>query len=410
MPSRITDYTKYFSDLAKSIKASDVRELLKIVEQGGVISFAGGLPDPRTFPKKEISEIAVEVIEKYGDKALQYAPTRGVRFFIETVKEFSERHGVKVGPDDDVIVTTGSQQALYLVARTFLNPGDYIVTEEPTYLGMLSALQGLGVNFITVPIDEDGMRTDILEERLREAKSQGIKPKMIYTIPTSHNPGGTTLPMDRRKHLVELAEEYDLIVFEDDPYGFITFEERDVKPLKTLDESGRVIYTSTISKILAPGMRVGWVIAHRDVVAKIELVKQGVDLHTPSFTQYIAAEAMKKGIIDERIPFIKQLYREKRDAMIGALQDYMPEGVRWTRPIGGMFIWVWLPEDINSREMLTIAIRKGVAYVPGDAFYPRGGGHNTMRLNFSYPSIDEIREGVKRIAESIKEYRESKKS
>jgi 2-aminoadipate transaminase len=254
-----------------------------------------------------------------------------------------------------------------------------------------------------VPIDEYGMRTDKLEETLRKAKSDGIKPKYIYVIPTAHNPAGTTMPEDRRKHLLELAEQYDLLVVEDDPYGFITFEEVEVKPLKTMDTSGRVIYLSTLSKVLSPGMRLGWAIGPTPIIAKMELVKQGVDLHTPTLTQYVAAEALKKGIIDRNIPRIKRLYREKRDAMIQALEKYMPEGTRWTRPIGGMFIWVWLPEKINARALLQKALEYGVAFVPGDSFYPNGGGENTMRLNFSYPTPEQIEEGIKRLAKAIKE-------
>ena len=400
----IVDYSKFFSDYVNAIKASDIRELLKIVEKGSVISLAGGLPDPRSFPKEEIARIAVEVIERFGEKALQYSPTRGVSYFLEALKNFSKRHGIAVNDEDGIIATVGSQQALYIFGRAVLNPGDYVVTEEPTYLGMLQAFRGVGARYLTVPIDEDGMRTDKLEEMLKKVKSEGLKIKMIYTVPTCHNPAGTTLPMDRRRHLLELAEEYDLLVVEDDPYSFITFEERDVKPLKTLDRSGRVIYMSTVSKILAPGLRLGWAIGPDKLISRMELVKQEIDLHTSTLSQYIAAEAMNRGIIDKHIPFIKKLYREKRDAMLAALEEYMPEGVRWTKPIGGLFVWVWLPEGINSRKLLQKAIEKGVVFVPGDSFYPSGGGENTMRLNFSYPSPEEIREGVRRIAKAIKEY------
>ncbi|KSW12615.1 aminotransferase [Pyrodictium occultum] len=399
----MVDYSKFYSSYAREARASDIRELLKVVEKGGVISLAGGLPDPRSFPRDEIARIASEVVERYGEKALQYSPTRGVSHFLEAVRKFSERHGVAVSDSDGIIATVGSQQALYLVGQALLDPGDYVVTEEPTYLGMLQAFRVTGARFLTVPIDEEGMRTDKLEEVLRRARSERLRIKLIYTVPTCHNPAGTTLPMDRRRHLLELAEEYDLLVVEDDPYSFIAFEERDVKPLKTLDKSGRVIYMSTVSKILAPGLRLGWAIGPEPVIAKMELVKQSIDLHTPSLSQFIAAEAMNRGVIDKHIPFIKKLYREKRDAMLEALEEYMPEGARWTRPIGGLFVWVWLPESINSRRLLEKAVEKGVVFVPGDAFYPNGGGENTMRLNFSYPSVEEIREGVRRLAEAVRE-------
>jgi 2-aminoadipate transaminase len=397
------NYEAFLSNYAKTAKASDIRELLKVVEKGNIISFAGGLPDPSTFPKEDIAQIASEVILKYGDKALQYGPTKGSAYFIEAVKEFSVRHGVKVTDSDDIIVTVGSQESLYLIGKTLANPGDYIVTEEPTYLGAIQAFRGSQVRFLTAPIDENGLRTDKLEEVLKKAKDQGIKPKYIYVIPTSHNPAGTTMPMDRRKHLLELAEQYDLLVVEDDPYGFITFEEIDIKPLKTLDESGRVIYLSTASKIFSPGMRLGWTIGPSPIIAKMELLKQGIDLHTPTLTQYIAAEMFKRGVVDRNIPRIKKLYREKRDAMLQALEQYMPEGTRWTRPVGGLFIWVWLPEKINARKLLTKALEYGVAFVPGDSFYPNGGGENTMRLNFSYPTPEQIDEGIRRLAKAVKE-------
>ncbi|ABM80281.1 PLP-dependent aminotransferase family protein [Hyperthermus butylicus] len=397
------DYDRFLSDYAKSVRASDIRELLKVVERGGVISFAGGLPDPNTFPKEEIAQIAMEVIIKHGEKALQYGPTRGSAYFLEAVREFSKMNGIPVRENEGIIATVGSQQSLYLVGKTLANPGDYIVTEEPTYLGAIQAFRSSGVRFLTVPIDEDGMRTDKLEEVLKEAVSEGIKIKYIYTIPTCHNPAGTTMPMERRKHLLELAEQYNILVIEDDPYSYITFEEREVKPLKAMDESGRVIYLSTLSKILAPGIRLGWAIGPEPIVAKMELVKQGMDLHTPTLTQYIAAEILKRGIIDRNIPKIKRIYKEKRDAMLRALEQYMPEGVKWTKPIGGLFIWVWLPEKINARKLLNKAIENGVVFVPGDSFFPNGGGKNTMRLNFSYPSPEEIEEGIKRLAKTIKE-------
>jgi len=398
-------YDRFYSTLVRGIKASDIRELLKIVEKGGVISLAGGLPDPSTFPREAIAEISREVVEKYGEKALQYSPTRGVSYFLESLRRFAGEIGVSVADSDGLMATVGSQEALYLVGAAFLDPGDYVVTEEPAYLGAIQAFRMRGARFLTVPIDEDGMRTDILEEMLRRARSEGLvdRIKMIYTVPTCNNPSGTTLPGDRRRHLLELASEYDLLVVEDDPYSFIAFEQRDVKPLKTLDGEGRVIYMSTFSKILAPGLRLGWVAGPEELISKMELVKQNIDLHTPSLTQYIAAEAINRGVIRSHLPRIREVYRRKRDIMLKALEGYMPPGVRWTKPVGGMFVWVWFPEEVNSRKLLERAVEKGVVFVPGDAFYPNGGGENTARLNFSYPSPEELREGVRRLAEALKE-------
>ncbi len=399
-------FERHFSATVRGIRASDIRELLKVVEKGGVISLAGGLPDPRTFPKEEIAEISADVIRAYGEKALQYSPTRGVSVFLDALRGFAAEIGVAVRDEDALMATVGSQEALYIASVALLDPGDIVVTEEPAYLGAVQAFKLRGSRFLTVPIDEQGMRTDKLEEALRRARSEGLaaKLKLIYTVPTCNNPSGTTMPLDRRKHLLELAEEYDLLVIEDDPYSFIAFEKVEAPPLKTLDRSGRVIYMSTFSKILAPGLRLGWLVAHEEIVSKLELVKQNVDLHTPSLTQYIAAEALKRGVIRRHLPRIKALYKEKRDVMLSALEEYMPEGVRWTRPVGGLFVWVWFPENVNSRRLLQKAIEKGVVFVPGDAFYPNGGGENTARLNFSYPSVEEIREGVKRLAEAVKEF------
>jgi 2-aminoadipate transaminase len=386
------------------MKASDIRELLKLAEKGDVISLAGGLPDPRSFPRNEIAEIARYVVEAYGEKALQYSPTRGVSYFLNAVREFANRHGIEVRSDDGVMATVGSQQGLYLIGRALIDPGDIVVTEEPAYLGAIQAFRVAGAKFLTVPIDSNGLRTDVLEEKLKNLEP-GVKErlKIIYTVATCNNPSGTTLPVERRKHLLELAEQYDLVIVEDDPYRFITFAEAEATPIKTLDKNGRVVYMSSFSKILAPGLRLGWLAGPEPIIAKLELVKQSIDLHTPSLTQFIAAEAINRGVVDEHLPRIRSLYREKRDTMLEALSSYMPEGVEWTKPIGGFFVWVWFPEKVNARKLLEKAIMRGVAFVPGDAFYPNGGGENTARLNFSYPSPEEIREGVRRLAEVLKE-------
>jgi len=397
------DYNKLFSEYALSMRVSDIRELLKVVETGRVISLAGGLPDPRTFPKEEIASIAKYVVENYGDKALQYSPTRGVKPLLDAIKDFSKRQGVRVREDDGIIVTVGSQQGLYLLALSIIDPGDYIVTEEPSYLGMIQAFSARKTRFITIPIDEHGMKTELLEDAIKRTISSGGRVKAIYTVPTCHNPAGTTMPMERRKELLEVAEKYDLLVIEDDPYSVITFEKMNVEYLKSIDRSGRVVYLSTISKILAPGLRVGWSIGPEPVISKMELVKQAVDLHTPTFPQYIVAEAMNRGVIDSHIPFIKAIYREKRDTILNAFEEYMVEGTKWTKPIGGLFVWTWFPEWVNSRKLLEIAIKNGVVFVPGDSFYPNGGGYNTARINYSFPSKEELIEGVKRLATSLRE-------
>ncbi len=398
-------YNKFYSSIASSLRASDIRELLKLVEKGDIISLAGGLPDPQTFPREELADIARQVIINFGEKALQYAPTRGVSYFLEAVREFAVRHGIKVTDDDGIIATVGSQQSLYLIGKALLDKGDIVITEEPAYLGAVQAFKAVGARFATVPIDENGMRTDKLEEVLASLRREGLinKVKFIYTVATCHNPAGTTMPNDRRRQLLELAEQYDLLVVEDDPYRFIMFEEAEATPIKTIDNSGRTIYLSSFSKILAPGLRLGWAVGPDPIIGKLELLKQPIDLHTPSLPQFIAAEAIKRGVIDRHLPRIRAIYREKRDAMLSALEEHMPESVKWTKPVGGMFVWVWFPEGVNTRELFKKALEKKVAFVPGDAFFPNGGGENTARLNFSYPPPEKLKEGVKRLAEAYKE-------
>ena len=379
--------------------------LLKLTEGRKIISLAGGLPDPKVFPKEELAQIAYDVIRESGDKALQYSPTIGVTEFREELLKFLEKKGVKINSDDDIIITTGSQQALDLMSRILLQKDDEIIVELPTYLAALNAFRLSKPSITAIPIDEDGMKTDILREELKRLKWLGRKIKFIYTIPVAHNPAGVTMSLERKKELLELASEYDLIIVEDDPYSYFIYDEGvDVTPLKTLDKEGRVIYMSTFSKILSPGLRIGWVVANKHVVDFMERAKQTADLHTPTLTQFIALEAIRRGVVDESIDKAKILYRAKRDAMIEALDTYMYKEAWWPRPVGGLFVMVFLPSyDIDTKKMLMEAIDAGVAYVPGASFFANGMGWNTMRLNFSYPSPEEIKEGVRIIADLVKE-------
>lgn len=379
--------------------------LLKLTEGRKIISLAGGLPDPKVFPKEELAQIAYDVIKESGDKALQYSPTIGVTEFREELLKFLEKKGVRINSEDDIIVTTGSQQALDLMSRILLQKDDEIIVELPTYLAALNAFRLSKPSITAIPIDEDGMKTDILREELKRLKWLGRKIKFIYTIPVAHNPAGVTMSLERKKELLELASEYDLIIVEDDPYSYFIYDEGvDVTPLKTLDKEGRVIYMSTFSKILSPGLRIGWVVANKHIVDFMERAKQTADLHTPTLTQFIALEAIRRGVVDETINKAKILYRAKRDAMIEALDTYMCKEAWWPRPVGGLFVMVFLPSyDIDTKKMLMEAIDAGVAYVPGASFFANGMGWNTMRLNFSYPSPEEIREGVRIIADLVKE-------
>ncbi|MEM0362104.1 MAG: PLP-dependent aminotransferase family protein [Sulfolobales archaeon] len=385
--------------------ASEIRELLKITEGKKVISLAGGLPDPSTFPKDELVDITRKILQERGDKALQYSPTKGIGELRSELINFLNSKGVVVNKDDDIMVTTGSQQALHIIALTLINPGDYVVMELPSYLGAINAFRLSEPNFIGIPLDDDGMNVDILEARLRRLYSEGKNVKLVYTIPIAHNPAGVTMSLERRKHLIELAEKYDFLIVEDDPYSSFTYEPTDTTSLKSLDRSGRVIYISTLSKILAPGLRIGWILAPKEFVNEFEKCKQSLDLHTSTFTQYISLEAIRSGVVRTVIEKARTIYKRKKDVMLDALEKYLVPGCWWSKPVGGLFVMLRLPkEELNTSKMLFDAIDAGVAYVPGGSFYVDGSGANTMRLNFSFPKEEEITEGIRILSGVVRRY------
>ncbi|AEK73690.1 multiple substrate aminotransferase [Thermococcus sp. 4557] len=397
------DFETYFSDKAKSMKASEIRELLKLVESSDVISLAGGLPAPETFPVEKIKEIAQDVLTHHADKALQYGTTKGFTPLRLTLADWMEkRYGIPTSKVE-IMMVAGSQQALDLIGRTFINPGDMVVVEGPTYLAALNAFKYYEPEFISIPMDDNGMMVDLLEEKLRKLNAEGKKIKFVYTVSTFQNPMGVTMSIDRRKRLIELAREYDFLIVEDSPYAELRYSGEPIPPIKHFDDEGRVLYLGTFSKILAPGFRLGWVAAHPHFIRKMEIAKQAVDLCANTLAQLIAWKYVEEGYLDEHIPKIIEFYKPRRDAMLEALEEYMPEGVRWTRPEGGMFIWVTLPEGIDTKLMMEKAVSKGVAYVPGEAFFAHRDVKNTMRLNFTYVPEEKIREGVKRLAEVIEE-------
>jgi len=406
----LTGIESKLSDNVKRMRPSEIREILTLTENRKVLSLAGGLPGPEVFPKEELAAIASRVIEELGDSALQYSPTLGVMPFREAVVDFVKGRGVKVNDNDRVAVTTGSQEAIYLLAMTLVNPGDGIVVESPTYLAALNVFRYHGAEFIPVSIDENGMRTDLLEDSIKKAKQRGINVKMIYTVATCHNPTGVIMSDDRRKELLEVASKYDLLVIEDDPYSFFVFDDTNFTHLKTMDSEGRVIYLGTFSKILAPGLRLGYMIADRQLTRAVELAKQMVDLHSSTLSQYIALYAIREGVVDKTIEKARKAYKEKRDVMVDALEEYMPEGSHWFKPKGGLFAFIYLPEGVDTADMLPTAIDRGVAYVPGRNFFSDGSGANAMRINFSYLSPDKLRTGIKIIADTAKDYLASKRA
>ena len=387
--------------------SSAIRELLKLTQQPDLISFAGGLPAPEMFPIEQIKAAADTVLTEVGAQALQYSTTEGYTPLREWLVRQMARYGIKVGIDN-IVITSGSQQALDLIGKLLINPGDRILTENPSYLGALQAFTAYQAQYVTVPIDDDGLQVANLEAALRSG------PKFMYILPNFQNPTGVTLSLTRRYDLIALAEEYGIPIVEDDPYGQLRYEGEHLKPLVVLDSeyegcegdggyTGNVIYTSTFSKTLAPGLRLGWIVAPRDVVSKLVQMKQGTDLHTSSFDQMVAYQVARDGFLDKHIRLIRETYGHRRDVMLNAMEQYFPSEVRWTRPAGGLFLWATTPESINTAELLKDAIAQKVAFVPGYSFHPNGGGHNTMRLNFSNAKDEMIVEGIRRLSIALKQ-------
>ena len=388
--------------------SSVIRELLKLTEQPDIISFAGGLPAPEVFPVKEFRDACNYVLDHYGPQALQYSASEGFIPLREMIARHTARYSVEV-TTDNILITSGSQQALDFIGRLFINRGDYIVTESPTYLGALQAWNSYGAQYIPVRTDEDGMIVDELEEALR------IGPKFIYILPNFQNPSGSTLSLERRKQLIDLADKYGVPIIEDDPYGQLRYEGEHIPSVMALDSeyrgcngngfhyTGNVIYLSTFSKLLAPGLRLAWVIAPPEVIRKLVMIKQAADLHSSSFNQYVAYEVGKGGFLDEHSKVIRAVYKERRDVMLEMMDELFPSEVSWRRPQGGMFLWSILPDGMDAAEILKRAVERKVAFVPGGGFHPRGGNDNTMRINFSYSAPETIREGITRLATTLKE-------
>jgi 2-aminoadipate transaminase len=400
-----TPWEYRYAERTQRMGSSVIRELLKLTEQPDIISFAGGLPAPDVFPIKEFQVACNHILETQGAQALQYSTTEGHRPLREMIAEMTARYAVSVNPEN-ILITSGSQQALDFIGRLFINPGDHIVVESPTYLGALQAWNAYGAQYIAVPADENGMIVDELEKALR------VGPKFIYVLPNFQNPTGTTLSLERRRRLVELADQYGVPIVEDDPYGKLRFEGEHLPPVVSIDSqyrgddgtyTGNVIYTSTFSKLLAPGLRLAWVIAPEQVIRKLVMCKQAADLHTATFNQVLAYEVSRDGFLDKHVKFIRSVYKERRDVMLEMMDEVFPPEVRWTHPLGGMFLWGMLPAEMDSAEVLKLAVERKVAFVPGGAFHPNGGGKNTMRINFSYSSPENIREGIARLGTVLKE-------
>lgn len=381
-----------------NIKASEIRELLKLTQQPNIISFAGGMPAPESFPIEELVKIGRDVLENTGAQALQYGPTEGY----QPLREAIAKRMAKVKVDakaENILVTSGSQQGLDFAAKIFINPGDIIVCESPTYLGAINAFKAYEPRFIEVSTDKDGMSMEELEEVLKS--NDNIK--FIYVIPDFQNPSGKTWSLERRVKLVELANRYNVAIIEDNPYGELRFEGEVLPAVKHFDTEGRVAFLGTFSKILCPGLRLGWVVADTEFLSKFILVKQGADLQSSTISQMETAKFLELYDIDAHIQKIIDIYKARRDVMIKTMEEEFPEGVSFTYPEGGLFTWVVLPEYMNARELALKALEQNVAYVPGGSFFPNGGNENTMRLNYSNMDEERIIEGIKRLGKVIKE-------
>ena len=398
----VSKFSHLYSKNAREMKASEIRELLKLTENPNIISFAGGLPDPKAFPLDKIKEIVNRLLDEKGGQILQYGTTEGVTELRKAIADRMNKKGMDI-TYKNVLITAGSQQALDLISKTFLDPGDMIIVGAPTYLGGTNAFKSYNADMEGVPLDEDGIDPELLAAKLHMLQMHGKHPEILYLIPSFQNPAGVTITEERRREILEVAREYDMIVIEDSPYSELRYSGENVPSMKSMDTDGRVIYLGTFSKILAPGFRVAWCIAEKDLLNKLTIVKQAADLCTNTLGQHIASEYVTRGYLDEHVEKIKALYIGKRDKMLVAMDKYFPPEAKWTKPDGGMFIWVTLPEYVDTKEMFPRAIENNVAYVNGAAFFADHSGKNTMRLNFTYATDEQIDIGIKRLADTIKQ-------
>lgn len=387
-----------FAKRMDNMKASEIRELLALTAKPDIISFAGGLPAPELFPVAQWKAAVNKVLDEKGRQALQYGPTEGYLPLREQIVHRMNKVGVKDAKPDDFLILSGSQQGLDFMAKAFIDPGDQIIVESPTYLGALNAFKAYEPSFLDVELDADGMRMDILEERLKN----NDRVKFIYVISDFQNPSGKTWTMERRKKLIELANKYDVAILEDNPYGELRFEGEIQPSLKSLDTEGRVVFMGTFSKVFSPGVRLGWFCAAPDILDKFNKIKQGADLQSSTISQMELAQYLEDNDLEAHIAEIIKVYGKRKNVMVDAMTKYFPEGVTFTNPEGGLFLWVELPEYMNARDLAVKAIEQKVAYVPGGAFFGNNVRENCFRCNYSCMSEEKIEEGVKRLADVIK--------
>ncbi|HWM54411.1 MAG TPA: PLP-dependent aminotransferase family protein [Solirubrobacterales bacterium] len=395
-------YAGLFAQRTRVMRSSAMRDLMAVTARPDVISLAGGLPDTSTFPPQTFAAQMTRIAQESAAEALQYGPTEGFEETVDCIAQVMAAEGMLPDPED-VIVTTGGQQAIDLISKTLIDPGDVVICEAPTYPGAVPVFCSYQADTVQIECDEDGMRIDELEATLERLDGEGRRPKFVYSVPSFQNPAGVTMSLERRRRLVELAQRRELLVVEDNPYGLLRFGGEPLPPLYQLDGGDFVIYVGTFSKILSPGIRLGWMVAPPPVMEKVVLGKQAADLCTSTLTQYFVREYFADGNWREYIASLVEIYRARRDAMVEALRQHFPAEATWTEPEGGLFIWATLPDYIDTEDLLAKALREDVAFVPGRAAYVDGRGRSSMRLNFSGASEDEIREGIRRIGKVVNE-------
>jgi 2-aminoadipate transaminase len=399
-------YEDFYARRTGGMRSSVMRDLMAVIAMPDVISLAGGLPNTESFPAKTLARVTHEVSMNASATALQYGPTEGLSETRENIVRVMAEENTVVDPDD-IIVTTGGQQGIDLVTRILVNPGDPIIAEAPTYPGAIPSFCSFEADVIQVPLDNDGIRTDLLTAAVEKLAAEGKKPKFIYVIPNFHNPAGVCISLERRLEIVALAKEHELIIVEDNPYGQLRFEGEQLPTLYSLDEDQNVIYLSTFSKIISPGIRLGWMVAPAPLLAKFNLGKQAADLCPSTLAQMIVNQYFKDFRWQDYVEEVVRIYRSRRDAMLAALTEYFPAEASWTHPQGGFFIWATLPDYLDTADLLALAIEEQkVAFVPGSGAWMDGSGGNHMRLSFSGVPEDRIEEGIKRIGKVIREQME----
>jgi 2-aminoadipate transaminase len=402
----IERYARLFAARSERVKTSAMRDMMAITDRPEVISLASGMPDTASFPKDLLESVFVDMARHHSAELLQYTPTDGVAPVKQRIVEVMAAEGV-AADEDNILVTTGGQQAIDLITRVLVDPGDTIITEAPTYPGAVPSFLSFQAEAVQIDLDDAGMRIDLLEQELERLDREGVTPKFIYTVPTFQNPAGVTMSLERRSRLVEIAGERELLVLEDNPYGMLRYDGEPLPTLRELDGGNFVIYLGTFSKIFAPGLRMGWIEGPSPVVEKCNIAKAAADLNSSGLSQYLITSYFEQADWRDWVRSASAIYKSRRDAMLGALESHFPPEASWTKPDGGLFIWATLPEQIDTTDLLTKALRSNVAFVPGAGAFlgsrPDPRGRNTMRLNFSGVPEERIVEGVGRIGKVIEE-------